>query len=34
MIALMDPAIAREMWHRLEAVNAVTYFSPECREAP
>jgi hypothetical protein len=30
----VDPAVARMLWHRLEAVNAVTYFSPECREAP
>lgn len=25
---------ARALWHRLEPINAVTYFSPECREAP
>jgi hypothetical protein len=30
----VDAAVARTLWHRLEAVNAVTYFSPECREAP
>jgi hypothetical protein len=30
----MDPALARSLWHRLETINAVTYFSPECREAP
>ncbi len=30
----MDPALARSLWHHLETVNAVTYFSPECREAP
>lgn len=30
----MDPALARVLWHRLETVNAVAYFSPECREAP
>ncbi|MDD9371782.1 MAG: hypothetical protein PV358_16810 [Acidimicrobiales bacterium] len=30
----MDPALARTLWHRLEAINAVTYFAPECREAP
>ena len=29
----MEPALARELWHRLEVVNAVTYFSPECRDA-
>lgn len=26
--------MARALWHRLEALNAVTYFSSECREAP
>jgi hypothetical protein len=30
----VEAAVARTLWHRLEAVNAVTYFSPECREAP
>lgn len=30
----MDPTFARALWHRLEAINAVTYFAPECREAP
>jgi hypothetical protein len=25
---------ARQLWHRVEMVNAVTYFSPECRAAP
>ena len=30
----MDAGLAREMWHRLEAINAVTYFAPECRDAP
>lgn len=30
----MDPALARALWHRLETVNAVAYFSPECRDAP
>ena len=30
----MDAAVARTVWHRLEAINAVTYFSPECRDAP
>ena len=29
----MQPVLARELWHRLEVVNAVTYFSPECRDA-
>lgn len=30
----MEPSRAREIWHGLEAVNAVTYFAPECRAAP
>ena len=30
----MEGAVARVIWHRLEVVNAVTYFSPECRDAP
>lgn len=30
----VDPTLARTLWHRLEAINAVTYFAPECREAP
>ena len=30
----MDSTLARTAWHHLEAVNAVTYFAPECREAP
>jgi hypothetical protein len=30
----MEPDLARVIWHRLEAINAVTYFSLECREAP
>jgi hypothetical protein len=30
----MDRGLARKMWHYLEAINAVAYFSPECREAP
>src|SRR5262245_29377112 len=34
MMATMEAAVAREVWHRLEALNAVTYFSPECRAAP
>lgn len=31
---VVEPALARALWHRLEALNAVTYFSPECRDAP
>lgn len=30
----MDPVLARTIWHRIEALNAVAYFSPECREEP
>lgn len=30
----MDPALARTIWQRIETINAVTYFSPECREEP
>lgn len=30
----MRPELARSIWHRVETINAVTYFSPECREAP
>jgi hypothetical protein len=30
----VEPTLARTLWHRLETVNAVTYFAPECREAP
>lgn len=33
-MAPMDPALARTIWHRIETINAVTYFSPECREEP
>ncbi len=29
----LDAGIARTIWHRLETINAVTYFSPECLEA-
>lgn len=29
----MEPGTARDIWHRLEHVNAVTYFAPECGEA-
>lgn len=29
----MDRRLVRTVWHRLETVNAVTYFSAECREA-
>ena len=28
----VEPAVSRTAWHHLEAVNAVVYFSPECRE--
>ena len=30
----VDPTAARHLWHRLETVNAVTYFCEECRSAP
>lgn len=30
----MELDVARTVWHRVEAINAVTYFAPECREAP
>jgi hypothetical protein len=30
----MDRSRARAIWHRLEALNAVTYFCAECRDAP
>ncbi len=30
----MDPGLSRVIWHHLESINAVTYFSPECREGP
>jgi hypothetical protein len=30
----MDPGLAREVWHRLETLNAVTYFCRECRDGP
>jgi hypothetical protein len=29
----MDPAEARDLWHLLETVHAVTYFAPSCRSA-
>lgn len=29
----MDSAFARSLWHRLELINAVAYFTPECRAA-
>lgn len=29
----VEPALARSLWHPLETINAVTYFSPECRDA-
>jgi hypothetical protein len=30
----MEPALARSIWQRIETLNAVTYFAPECRDAP
>jgi hypothetical protein len=30
----VDSTLARTAWHHLEALNAVTYFAAECREAP
>lgn len=30
----MDARLARVLWHQVETINAVTYFSPECRDAP
>ncbi len=30
----MDPDLARTLWHHVETINAVTYFCPECRDAP
>lgn len=30
----VQPSLARDLWHRLEPLHAVTYFSPEGREAP
>lgn len=30
----MEPKLARVIWHRLEPLNAVTYFCQECRDAP
>jgi hypothetical protein len=29
----MEPSTARRLWHLLEPLNAVTYFSPESRDA-
>ena len=29
----MRPALARTIWHHVEAINAVAYFSPESGEA-
>jgi hypothetical protein len=29
----MDAGLARQTWHGLETINAVTYFSPECLRA-
>ena len=31
--ASVEPAQARAVWHELEAIHAVTYFAPECRDA-
>lgn len=31
---MVEPTVARTLWHRLEALNAVAYFAPECRDAP
>jgi hypothetical protein len=30
----MNPSDSRRAWHLIEAVNAVTYFTRECREGP
>lgn len=30
---MMDPRTTRSIWHRLEAINAVAYFTDECRAA-
>lgn len=30
----MEPIVARKLWQDLETLNAVTYFTAECREAP
>ncbi len=30
----MEVRDARTVWHRIETINAVTYFARECREAP
>lgn len=30
----MIPNVARTLWHHLETINAVAYFTPECRQAP
>jgi hypothetical protein len=30
----VEPAQARAAWHRLETINAVAYFTDECRRAP
>ena len=29
----MDPTVARTLWHQLEPLNAVAYFTPECADA-
>jgi len=31
MMIVVDPALARRIWHRMETLNAVAYFSEECR---
>src|SRR6476659_1382105 len=33
-MALMEAATARVIWRGLEHLHAVTYFAPECRDAP
>lgn len=30
----VEPELARTLWHRLEGLNAVAYFSAECLDAP
>jgi hypothetical protein len=32
--AKVEPALSRTAWRQIETVHAVTYFCPECREAP
>ncbi len=31
---VVEPALARVIWHRLESINAVAYFCQECRDEP